>query len=136
VPEVRPWTVLNEDADVTMYYVGSVEIALFQSEAERYRENLNSGAPGVWVVLHSTGVSPAYEIMTVTADPSEGEGLTQTGADLVESVPMPPSIRTLIEAFVAEHHVEEPFYKRERDHADPEALARHDRRVKGEESDG
>ena len=30
----------------------------------------------------------------------------------------------LIEAFVAEHHVERPFVKRKRDRADPEALAR------------
>jgi hypothetical protein len=30
----------------------------------------------------------------------------------------------VIDAFVAEHHVERPFHKRERDRADPEALAR------------
>ncbi len=34
------------------------------------------------------------------------------------------SIRGVIEAFVAEHHVERPFFKRKRDRADPEALAR------------
>ena len=28
------------------------------------------------------------------------------------------------DAFVAEHHIEQPFHKRERDRPDPEALAR------------
>jgi hypothetical protein len=39
-------------------------------------------------------------------------------------VPMPEPVREVVEAFVAEHHVERPFYKRKRDRADPEALAR------------
>ena len=37
---------------------------------------------------------------------------------------MPPPVRAVIDAFVAEHHVERPFHKRKRDRADPEALAR------------
>jgi len=60
----------------------------------------------------------------VTADPAEGEAWTETGSDLVDVVPMPEAVRAAIDAFVAEHHVEQPFHKRERDRADPEALAR------------
>jgi hypothetical protein len=78
----------------------------------------------LWVALRPTGVEPPYEIFGVTADPSEGEAWTESGSDLVDVVPMPPPVRTAIEAFVAEHHVERPFYKRKRDRADPEALAR------------
>jgi hypothetical protein len=37
---------------------------------------------------------------------------------------MPEPVRAIVEAFVAEHHVEQPFVKRKRDRADPEALAR------------
>ena len=38
---------------------------------------------------------------------------------------MPEPIRAAIAAFIAEHHVEDAaFVKRERDRADPEALAR------------
>ena len=32
--------------------------------------------------------------------------------------------RTIVEAFVSDQHVERPFHKRERERADPEALAR------------
>ena len=67
---------------------------------------------------------PPYDVFAVTADPAEGEGFTEAGNDLVETVPMPDSIRDAVEAFVAEHHVEQPFFKRKRDRADPEALAR------------
>jgi hypothetical protein len=37
---------------------------------------------------------------------------------------MPDAIAERLEAFVAEHHVERPFYKRKRNRADPEALGK------------
>jgi len=60
----------------------------------------------------------------VTADPSEGEGFTESAANLVERVPMPQPIQDLVAAFIAEHHVEREFFKRKRDRQDPESLAR------------
>ena len=83
------------------------------------------------MVLRSTGIEPPYDLVTVTADSSEGEALTQTGDDLVGSVPMPQALQEAIGAFVAEHHVEQEFYKRERNRADPEALARREPPPKG-----
>jgi hypothetical protein len=123
-PEATPWTELGGGADLVMYYAGAADVALFRSETAQYRDNLASGAPAFWVVLRPTGVEPPYDIVTVTADPSEGESYTQSGTDLVESLPMPESAQALIAAFVAEHHVEETFQKRRRDTADPEVLAR------------
>jgi hypothetical protein len=37
---------------------------------------------------------------------------------------MPPGLLAATADFVARHHVEHAFYKRKRDKADPEALAR------------
>ena len=37
---------------------------------------------------------------------------------------MPEAVRAVLDAFVSEHHVEQTFYKRKRDRADPEALGR------------
>ena len=76
-------------------------------------------APGVPPELTRAALRRAW-----AADPAEGEAWTETGSDLVDVVPMPEAVRAAIDAFVAEHHVERPFYKRERDRADPEALAR------------
>jgi uncharacterized protein DUF3305 len=124
VPEASPWTKLTEDDDGATFYVGAAEIALYRTETANYLGNLGTGAPMLWVALRPTGVDPPYEIFAVTADPAEGEAWTESGSDLVDVVPMPDTVRETIDAFVAEHHVERPFYKRKRDRADPEALAR------------
>jgi Protein of unknown function (DUF3305) len=122
--DALPWTVLAQDGDTTTFYVGGAEIELYRTETSNYRNNLATGAPMLWVALRPTGVEPPYELFAVTADPAEGEAWTEAGTDLVDVVPMPESVHAAIDAFIAEHHVEQPFHKRERDRADPEALAR------------
>jgi hypothetical protein len=124
LPEALPWTALSQGRDETMFYAGSAEIGLYRSETGNYRDNLCSGEPKLWVALRPTGVDPPYELFAVTADPAEGEALTETGSDLVDVVVMPDGVRARIEEFVAQYHVGRPFYKRRRDRADPEALAR------------
>jgi len=124
LPDAAPWTMLSQDGDGATFYAGAGEIALYRTETANYRDNLGSAAPMLWVALRPTGVEPPYEIFAVTADPAEGEAWTEAGSDLVDVVPMPEPVHATIDAFVAEHHVEQPFHKRERDRADPEALAR------------
>jgi hypothetical protein len=124
IPATTPWTEIDAQSDAVRFFAGSAEIELHRSESARYRENLNSGTPALWVVLRPTGGEPPFELKTVTADPAEGEGFTEPGTDLVEAVSMPESIRQAIAAFVAEHPAEHSFAKRERDRADPEALSR------------
>ena len=123
-PEAAPWTMLEASDDRASFYAGLAEIALYRTETGQYRDNLNSGRPSLWVSLRPTGVEPPFEIVAVTADPAEGESFTQVGDDLVEAIPMPPAVQAIVEAFVAEHHVERTFVKRKRDRADPQALAR------------
>ena len=106
------------------FYAGAADIELYRTETDNYRSNLASGAPSLWVALHATGGDPPYEIAVVTADPAEGEALTEPGQAIVEAVAMPDPVRDAIASFVAEHHVERAFQKRKRDRADPEALAR------------
>ncbi len=115
VPEVAPWTVLAAQDDWANIYVGAAQVALYRSETGMYRDNLATGEPLLWVVLAPTESNPPYELHTVTADPSEGEALTEAGSNIVESVAMPDAIRELVEAFVAQHHVERVFFKRQRD---------------------
>jgi hypothetical protein len=122
--EMTPWTVIREEEGMTLFYAGSATVDLFRSEAARYRENLATGAPSVWIVLTPSEGDWPYAVSAVTADPAEGEALTEAGANLVEAVPMPEALHETIENFVAKHHVETQFVKRERRRADPEALAR------------
>jgi len=129
LPDASPWTPLASEGEAATYYAGPAEIALYRAETDGYRRNLLSGAPSIWVALQATGGEPPYEIAAATADPAEGESLTEAGQAIVEAVPMPEPLREIIAAFVAEHHVQRGFEKRTRDRADPEALARRAPRV-------
>jgi hypothetical protein len=126
VPDAQPWTPLEGDAETTRFYAGGAEVGLYPSETPRYVDNLASGTPSLWVVLRRTDDDPPYALFMVTADPSEGEAFTASGDDMVEPVPMPEAVQEMIAAFVAEHPVEETFYKRKQTRADPDALGRHD----------
>lgn len=123
-PIAAPWTVLHQTADLTRYYAGASEVEFFASETGMYRDNLRSGRPSLWVSLRRTDAAPGVALRLVTADPSEGESLTEAGTDIIEVVPMPVEIQQRLAAFVEAHHVERPFVKRKRDRADPEAMAR------------
>ena len=106
-----------------LVYAGAFEIEANTTDTGYYRDNLESGAPQIWVVLRPREGDAPPEIARVTCDPNEGEGYAGTGWDIVNVVPMPQPIAAAFAAFVAEHHVERAFVKRKRDRADPEALA-------------
>lgn len=123
-PDTAPWTKLRGDDDRASFYAGSAEIALHAADTSQYRDNLAMASPLLWVVLRPSESDPPYQLFAVTADPSEGEAMTEAGNNIVESVPMPEPVRELVASFVGEHHVERQFFKRKRDRANPEALAR------------
>ena len=125
-PSAVPWTQIADEGDATTFYAGEAAIELHRTETANYRQNLSSGMPALWVVLRrrlANSTSPAFDILTVTADPSEGEALTDAGNDLVATVPMPAAIIETIDGFVAEHHVERIFSKRQRNRGDQQMPA-------------
>lgn len=124
VPDAAPWTALDGDGERTNFYGGDAAIDLYRSDASGYRDNLATGAPLLWVALRPTDREPPYTIAAVTAEPSEGEAYSESADSLVDTVPMPQPIRAVIAEFVAENYVEHTFVKRQRDRADPEAMAR------------
>ena len=122
-PSAVAWTRIGEKGDATTFYAGEAAIELHRTETANYRQNLCSGLPALWVVLRpiaANSAGPAFDILTVTADPAEGEALTDAGNNLVATVPMPTAIIETIESFIAEHHVERPFIKRQRDRDKPQ----------------
>jgi len=129
LPDAAAWTVLSQESDAATFYAGAAEIALYRSEAENYRRNLAADVPAVWVALTASDGAAPHQVAAVTADPAEGEGLTEPGQAIVEAVPMPDIVREAIAAFVAECPPEPHFAKRKRDRADPEALARRGSRL-------
>jgi Protein of unknown function (DUF3305) len=124
LPETAPGTLLAREGAADRFYAGTTDLELYRSETENYHRNLASGSPVLWVSLQPAGGDPPFQLVTVTADPAEGEGLSEAGQAIVEALPMPNSLCKLIGAFVAEYHVERSFVKRVRDRFDPETLAR------------
>jgi hypothetical protein len=122
VPETRPWTLLTREGGDETYYAGAAEIALHASSTGHYRDNLSASRPSVWVVLRPVG--DEAELVSATVDPYEGEALAESIGDVVEAVPMPPDVQRRVQGFVDAYHVEREFFKRRRDRANPEALAR------------
>ena len=116
-----PWTPVGLKGETNKFFAGSTKIGLYRMDVANYRDNLASGAPSLWVVLRPTGGDPPYRLLTVTADPAEGEAATEAGDDLVETVAMHPGIRRQVEVFVAEHFVDRPFIKRQRDRPERDA---------------
>lgn len=117
VPATAPWTVLSQEADATMYYAGCASIDLFSTDTANYRDNLADGAPWIWVALRRQDGGSELELTKVTADPTEGEAMFESGTDVIGTVPMPLVIASWIAAFVDEFHVEQVFHKRKRDRA-------------------
>ena len=131
VPAAAPWTRLAATAEEDIYYAGSFALRLHRSETAHYRDNLRAEQPSLWVALRPVG--DEVEVAAVTADPYEGEALTEGLGEIVEAVPMPAEIREKVAAFFTAFHVERPFVKRRRDRGDPEALARRGPALRGDD---
>lgn len=119
-PATPAWTPISRTATVTRYYAGAAELTLHSTETANYRDNLAVAEPLLWAALNAERGEPPIDVVVVTADPAEGEALTETGTYVVETMPMPPEIAAWVARFVTEHHVERPFFKRQRDRASPE----------------
>lgn len=120
-PDTAPNTKVSSEGGFETWYMGSAEVVLWSGDTGHHRDNLTSGRPSVWVALR--GSDPATtEIVGVTVDPYEGEGLASDLDLIVDAVALPEPVRARIEAFVEAHHVEMPFKKRKRLPADPNAM--------------
>jgi hypothetical protein len=71
-----PRTRIGDEGDATAFYAGEAAIELHRTETTNYRQTLSSGMPALCVLLRprpAISGRPAFDILTVTADPSEGE---------------------------------------------------------------
>jgi hypothetical protein len=114
-PEVGEWRELRRDEASTYYHAATLPLELHAKETIGYVANLETGEPLVYVVLREGGEGGRpVEVALVTASPYDAEVYGYDGSEIVGSVTMPQPLIELMEAFVAEHHVAEPFVKRQR----------------------
>lgn len=120
-PGTPPGTRLSSEDGAETWYLGARDMVLWSGDAGHHRDNLISGRPSVWVALR--GGDPARaEVVAVTVDPYEGEGLASDPDLIVGAVPMPEPVARTVAAFSEQHYVEMPFKKRKRLPADPNAM--------------
>ena len=119
-PQAPPWTRLGGATGEELFYAGSAFIELHPSETGNYRDNLIDGEPQLWIGLRQAEGGEEMELVAVTADPTEGESLFESGLPIVGKAAMPASIAAWVAAFVDEFHVERVFQKRQRDKSGPD----------------
>ncbi len=120
-PGVTRWAKWSWKATAVFPGAGEADWKLLRSagdvsDTEEYVHELETDTPSVYVVLRpDPDVEPSgLEVVQVTASPYEAQDYCDSGEEVVEKVPMPAAILAEVQAFVAEHHVEEPFVKRRR----------------------
>jgi Protein of unknown function (DUF3305) len=114
-PPADTWRELRRDAVSTHYHAATLPLELHPKETIGYQANLTAGHPLVYVVLREGGEGgQPVHVAVITASPYDAEIYGQNGDEIVGAVAMPQPLADLLEAFVAEHHVEEPFIKRQR----------------------
>lgn len=113
------WCLLRETNAVARFAAGGLDLELHRKATADYKAALSASPPQLYAVLRAAEEEPVpYRPFLVTASPWEAHAYQDSGEDLIESVPMPEPLVAWIEAFVAEHHVDQPFFKRRRKGAD------------------
>lgn len=112
-PPLAPRTRVTAAGPDETWYLGTAELTLHPGDTQHYLDNLSAQRPSVWVALRGADPEQAA-IALVTCDPYEGGGASDDPALTVEAVALPPALRPVLDAFIAEHHVDMPFKKRKR----------------------
>ncbi|MBL8807515.1 DUF3305 domain-containing protein [Sphingomonas daechungensis] len=123
-PQSEPWTVVAEGDGWVHFYAGAAEVSLYRHESETYAYNLNSRMPAVWIFLRNSPEPGRVELYGASVDPGEAHAHNDTGDDIVDFVPMPDGMREWMRGYIERNPPRTERYKRKRDKADPEALAR------------
>jgi hypothetical protein len=115
-PEITQWRELRRGADFVHYHAATLPLELHPKETLGYRANLDEETPCVYVVLRQRpdGDDPPIDVALVTASGYEAEAYGLVMEETVANIAMPQPLLEVLEAYVAEHHVEEPFVKRQR----------------------
>jgi Protein of unknown function (DUF3305) len=130
---ITEWRRLRDDGRVAHYHIATLDLELHPKETAGYLVNLENGPPSVYVVLRygsdtatdsangtasdpasKTGTDNPIHVHLITASPFDVQAYGHNGDEIIAGVDMPDLLAALFREFVAEHHVEEAFVKRQR----------------------
>jgi Protein of unknown function (DUF3305) len=125
-PSAQAGALLAQGEGWSRHFLGSAELALYPSDTDSYKFNLESSNPSVFVMLRPEESGVGVRLVGATVCAAEATAHSESGVDMIEAMAMPRDIFDWVQSFVATHHVERESYKRTRDRADPEAMGRRD----------
>jgi hypothetical protein len=131
------WRELRREGEAVEYHAATCTLEVHRADAEAYLVALSNDPPSVYVVLRASEDPEAahdVEVFAVTASAFEAQDYLDTSEDIVEAVPMPPSLIAWLSDFVGRHHKQEKFRKRRRDRVEIEQVedGRGDARIRQE----
>ncbi len=114
---ISDWRLLQRGAGFEHYHAATLPLELHRKETAGYRVNLANGVASIYVVLRE-GAAGASEIPMhvhmVTASPFDVQAYGHTMEEIIGRVVMPEPLVALVQDFIAAHHVEDTFVKRQR----------------------
>lgn len=114
-PPVSEWRELVRGERFVRFHAATLPLELHRKLTDSYRYSLSGRVPSVYVVLRRRSGGPhEYAAVLVTACPYEAQAYELGGEAIVDAVPMPEGIVAWVQDFVDRHHVDQPFYKRQR----------------------
>ncbi|HUV31970.1 MAG TPA: DUF3305 domain-containing protein [Devosiaceae bacterium] len=117
------WRELRREGDAVEYHAATCTLEVHRADAEAYLVALSAKPPMVYVVMRPSqpgDLGEEFEVYCVTASPYEAQDCLDSGEEIVEPVPMPPSLIDWLRAFVDRHYEDEKFTKRRRNEVDIE----------------
>ncbi len=107
---------LREEDGWTWYQLATLDLELFPGETADYRLNLSQKQPMVYVLWRSEISEPENrpEPFHVTVCHTETQDYLDGGDVVAEGVPMPDTVRAILQDYVRAHHVDMVFKKRKR----------------------
>lgn len=111
------WRELRREGEAVEYHAATVSLEVHRTETEGYKVALSNEPPCLYVILRpalEAGSPEPLEVFAVTASAYDAELYLESGEEIVEAVPMPPSLIAWLSDFVARHHKEREFVKRKR----------------------
>jgi hypothetical protein len=115
-PEIAEWRELRRGPQFVHYHAATLPLQLHPKDTPGYKANLDEEAPCVYVVLRQRpdGGDPPTEVAHVTVSGDEAAAYGYVMEETVANVAMPQPLLEAVAAFVEEHHVDQPFVKRQR----------------------
>jgi len=124
-PMEASWSLMITGQGWERYLAATLLLELNHRDTDAYIYNLMSQVPTLYVVLRqrgdgddgndgTNGATMPIRAHLVTASPSEAEAHLEADDEIVEKVTMPPEVIIWLEAFIEQHHIDEPFIKRQK----------------------